>query len=71
MEKGILIAIGESGTFQIVREVDSIEDANIAALEYMTYGPENDCVAPYEFQLHGRGEGGLYNRVVRFEPVAL
>ena len=47
MEYGILIAVGEEGTFQILGAVDSREEAKQLADEYVWLGPDNGYVAPY------------------------
>ena len=60
---GILIAIGEESSFQIVGEVDSIEEANALASEYLAIGPDASYVAPYQFEIHRRGDGGGWTKI--------
>lgn len=60
MEYGILVAVAEDGSFQIVGECDNRDDAKFLADEYIAHGPENDYLAPWEFQIHRRGKGGAY-----------
>lgn len=71
MEYGILIAVGEDGTFQIVNEVHSLNEANESAQNYLTYGPKMDWVAPYEFQIHRRGAEGAYVTIEKFNIPSL
>jgi hypothetical protein len=60
---GILVAISEDGGFQIVGEVDNREEAKLLAREYIAHGPENNYLAPWEFQIHRRGNGGAYTNI--------
>ena len=60
MANMILIAIGEEGGFQVVGEADSLEECRGLANEYEVLGPEDDCLAPEEFQVHARSTGGFY-----------
>lgn len=71
MEYGILVAVAEDGSFQIVGAVDSREEARELANGYMRIGPENDYLAPWEFVIHRRGAGGAYTVVdhLRFADV--
>ncbi len=71
MEYGILIAVAEDGAFQIIGAVDNREEAKTLADEYIAIGPENDYLAPYEFQIHRRGTGGAYTTIERFGIPAL
>lgn len=63
MEYGILIAVGEDGGFQVVGAVDSRGEAKLLADEYIAHGPDNGYVAPWEFQIHRRGNGGAYTSI--------
>lgn len=63
MEYGILVAVAEDGQFQIINAVDNINEAKLLADEYVAHGPENGYVAPWEFQIHRRGNGGAYTVV--------
>lgn len=60
MEFGILVAVAEDGAFQIISEVDSREEAKTLADEYIAFGPDEGYIAPWEFQIHRRGNGGAY-----------
>ena len=60
MEYGILVAVSEGEHFQIVGAVDSRDEAQILADQYIAIGPEHGYVAPWEFQIHRRGNGGAY-----------
>ena len=71
MEYGILIAIGEDNSFQIVGSIASIDEANEAAENYLNIGPDAGYVAPYEFQIHRRGISGGYTKIERFGIPAL
>lgn len=72
MNYGILVAVAEDGNFQIVGAVDSRKEAQELADEYISIGPANDYLAPYEFQIHRRGNGGAYTNIdhLRFADVA-
>jgi hypothetical protein len=60
MEYGILVAVAEDGSFQIIGSVDNQDEAQIMADQYIAIGPDNDYLAPWEFQIHRRGNGGAY-----------
>lgn len=60
MEYGILIAVAEDGAFQVVGAVDNRTEADHMADEYIALGPDNGYLAPWEFQIHKRGNGGAY-----------
>ena len=60
MEYGILVAVAEDGSFQIVGAVDNRNEAKDMADEYIAIGPNIDYLAPWEFQIHRRGNGGAY-----------
>jgi len=60
MEYGILIAVAEDGAFQVVGAVDNRDEANYMADEYISLGPDNGYLAPWEFQIHKRSNGGAY-----------
>lgn len=60
MNYGILVAVSEDGAFQIIGMVDSRDEALELANEYTALGPSNDCLAPWEFQIHKRGRSGFY-----------
>jgi hypothetical protein len=60
MEYGILVAVAEDGSFQIVGAVDTRNEAKDMADEYILHGPLFDYLAPSEFQIHRRGNGGAY-----------
>jgi hypothetical protein len=66
MEYGILVAIDEEYGFQVVGEVDSLEEASTLADEYLAFGPENNLLCPWEFQIHRRGPGGFYTTIERW-----
>jgi hypothetical protein len=63
MNYGILVAVAEDGSFQIVGEVDNRDEAKTLADEYIALGPDNGYVAPWEFQIHRRGNGGAYTNI--------
>jgi hypothetical protein len=63
MECGILVAVAEDGLFQIVGVVDNRDEAQFLADEYLRLGPDNDYLAPREFQIHRRGNGGAYTNI--------
>jgi hypothetical protein len=60
MEYGILTAESESGDYQIIGPVDSIDEAREIARNYLAHGPESDCLAPDRFVIHRRGPWGWY-----------
>ena len=60
MEYGILVAVAEDGGFQIIGAVDNREEAQALADNYLAIGPDADYLAPWEFQIHRRGNGGGY-----------
>jgi hypothetical protein len=68
MEYGILVAVGEDGSFQIVGAVDNRNEAKYMADEYIRFGPDHGYVPPWEFQIHRRGNVGAYTNIdhVRF-----
>jgi hypothetical protein len=63
MEYGILVAVAEDGSFQIVGECDNRDEAQRMADEYIALGPDNDYLAPWEFQIHRRADGGAYTNI--------
>ena len=63
MEYGILIAVAEDGKFQIVGAVSSRDEAQTMADEYVKFGPANDYLAPWEFQIHRRSGRGAYTNI--------
>ena len=62
MEYGILIAVADNGTFQIVGAVDSRTEAQVMADGYLSSGADGDCLAPDHFEIHRRGQWGWYTR---------
>jgi hypothetical protein len=60
MNYGILVAVAEDGAFQIIGIVDNRNEAQELADNYIANGPESDCLAPCEFQIHKRGRDGFY-----------
>jgi hypothetical protein len=67
MNYGILIAVNEEGAFQVVGVVDSREEASELADEYLAFGPENNLLCPWEFQIHSRGNNGFYTKIDRWK----
>jgi hypothetical protein len=69
MDYGILMAIGEDETFQVVGIASTEDEAAEKAAGYMKYGPNSDCLAPARFELH-RNYNGIYNRITEIKPEA-
>jgi len=65
MNNAFLMAVAEDGAFQIVGETSSLEEARDMADNYTAHGPDDGCIAPMEFQVHMRGAGGWYTRIVK------
>jgi hypothetical protein len=63
MEYGILVAVAEDGSFQIIGSVANRVEAQELAADYVVHGPENDYLAPYEFQIHRRSSTGGYTNI--------
>jgi len=65
MEYGILIAELDDeswaqNSYQIIGDVDSIDEAREIARNYLIHGPDSGCLAPDRFVIHRRGEWGWY-----------
>lgn len=63
MKYGILVAVAEDGAFQIIGAVDNRDEAKVLADEYIAHGPDNDYLAPWEFQIHRRATDGAYTTI--------
>jgi isocitrate dehydrogenase kinase/phosphatase len=72
MEYGILVAVSEEGDYQIIGAVDSYAEAQEKIAEYVRIGPGIDLMAPANFLIHRRGQGGFYtiNEAVYFAETA-
>lgn len=61
MEYGILIAVMQYETFQVVGAVFSVDEARELAANYLANGPENKALPPDYFEVHRRGPNGFYS----------
>ena len=60
MEYGILTAENDSGDYQIIGAVWSLDEARELAQNYIVHGPACDCVNPDRFIILRRGPEGFY-----------
>lgn len=72
-DEGILIAIGDGGTFQVVCAVFSTDEAREMIANYEEWGPlsESNCIAPDHYEIHRRDGRGWYTRIERIELTAI
>lgn len=66
-DQGILIAIGDGGTFQVICAVISTDEAREMIADYETYGPHANLLAPEYYEIHRRRNDGAYRRIERIE----